>query len=428
MDLAFFVSTLALVPYFTSRAFIPLFATALVARFGAEWQVAANLLQVELLDSAPAWALSDQMLVALGGLAVAEFLATKSAAVRDLLIEFEAEAKALLVVAVVVVLAAAEVSGAPGTASTSDPRITAAGLGLAGFSPSYLWAAVVGAATWALGSIRRSIYLFLMEIDEDDDLGVQGLLSWLEDAIGFVGVLFALILPALAVAAAALAFLGLAFVRWLIRRREDERKVPCPTCGEPVPLCALACSACRAPFPEPRDVGLLGMIRQRPMVSPEHQVFRLRATKRCRSCGERLPNRDLDQSCTHCGLAAFDSAADLDAYLSRLRASLPRTLLVLFLLGLVPVLGLVPGIIYYRLTLIASLRAYLPRRSRFVGRWGVRLLNLIFILLQPVPILGAFTLPAMALSNFALYRRLVRRRAARALPATSRTPEMPVPG
>lgn len=411
MDLAFFVSTLALVPYFTSRAFIPLFATALVARFGAEWQWAAKLLQVELLESAPGWALSDQMLLALGGLAAAEFLATKSTAVRDLFLEFEAEAKALLVVAVVVVLAAAEVSGT----STAGPRVATAGLAgvdLGAFSPSYLWAAVVGGATWALGSIRRSIYLFLMEIDEDDDLGVQGLLAWLEDAIGFVGVLFALILPVLALVAAALAFVGLAFVRWLIRRREDERKVPCPTCGQPVPLCALRCASCEAPFPQPRDVGLLGMIRQRPMVSPEHQVFRLRATKRCRSCGERLPNRDLDQSCTHCGLPAFDSTADLDAYLARLRASLPRTLLVLSLLGLVPVIGLVPGLVYYRLTLIASLRAYLPRSSRFVGRWGVRILNLILILLQPIPILGAFTLPAMALSNFVLYRRLVRRRAA----------------
>lgn len=417
MDLAFFVSTLALVPYFTSRAFIPLFATVLVARFGAQWQLAADLLQVEMLESAPGWAMTDWMLLVLGGLAAAELLATKSTAVRDLFMEFEAEAKALLVVAVVVVLAAAEVSGTPTGTPTASPRVATAGLDLGAFSPAYLWAAVVGGATWALGSIRRSIYLFLMEIDQDDDLGVQGLLAWLEDGIGFLGVLFALILPALALAAAALAFLALAFVRWIIRRRENERKVPCPTCGEPLPLCALACASCDAPNPSPRDVGLLGMIRQRSMVSPEHQVFRLRATKRCRSCGERLPNRDLDQRCTHCRLPAFDSAPDLDAYLARLRAALPRILLVLFVLGLVPVIGLIPGIVYYRLTLVASLRAYLPRSSRFVGRRGVRILNLALILLQPVPILGAFTLPTMALSNFVIYRRLVRRRAAKALPA-----------
>ncbi len=39
----------------------------------------------------------------------------------------------------------------------------------------------------------------------------------------------------------------------------------------------------------------------------------------------------------------------------------------------------------------------------------MRLVGALLICLQPIPVLGAFTLPAMCLLNFLLYRRLLRR-------------------
>lgn len=66
-----------------------------------------------------------------------------------------------------------------------------------------------------------------------------------------------------------------------------------------------------------------------------------------------------------------------------------------------------PGIIYYRLSLIASVRRYLPRHVGCLTRWGVRLLNLSLITLQPIPGLGALTLPAMCISNFYIYQAVL---------------------
>jgi hypothetical protein len=116
-------------------------------------------------------------------------------------------------------------------------------------------------------------------------------------------------------------------------------------------------------------------------------------------------------------LTPFADNASLEGYLQTLRASLPKTLMVLFLLGFVPVLGLVPGILYYRLSLISSLRCYLPRTANFFSRWVVRLVNLLLICLQWIPLLGAVTLPLMCLTNFTVYQAALRRQGRRAFPA-----------
>ena len=43
-----------------------------------------------------------------------------------------------------------------------------------------------------------------------------------------------------------------------------------------------------------------------------------------------------------------------------LNKQLPKTLLICFLIGLIPLVGVVPDVVYYRLSLIASLKAYVP--------------------------------------------------------------------
>lgn len=43
------------------------------------------------------------------------------------------------------------------------------------------------------------------------------------------------------------------------------------------------------------------------------------------------------------------------------------------------------------------------------ARWLARAVSLLLICLQPVPLLGAFSLPLMGLANFLVYRGLLRR-------------------
>ena len=78
---------------------------------------------------------------------------------------------------------------------------------------------------------------------------------------------------------------------------------------------------------------------------------------------------------------------------------------VLFLFSLVPVAGLFPGIIYYRLCLVSSLRCYVPRTQNLALRWALRAIFVALLCAQFLPILGAFFLPVVCLIDYSLSRR-----------------------
>jgi hypothetical protein len=190
MDGHFFLATLALVPYFTSRAMIPLFASAAIARLASEWlgdgSAIARFAGIQLLDGLPAWFTSDTALVVLGIFALVEVVALKNPELREVISLGDAEAKALVVALLCLALATGATAGSGPVTPTEagTPMLTAGALPdwiaesgvlpTAGFTFAHLWALLVGAATWALASLRRSIYRLLREVDEDDDLGVQG--------------------------------------------------------------------------------------------------------------------------------------------------------------------------------------------------------------------------------------------------------------
>lgn len=406
MELTYFFTTLGLIPYITSRAFVPLFASALIARYGTEWRPLADLAGVQLLDTMPAWATADPVLVTLGLLALAEVVANKSPELREFVSLTDTQIKGL---AAFVLCLALAVQADPALGN-GIPLVESGIFGP--LSWTVLWALMVGTGTWFLARLRKGIYLFLMEVDEDDDLGLQKLLSWMEDGLGFVGVLFVMLLPAVALAVTGLTLLTLYLIQKHLERREEKRKVPCEDCGTPNPLCGAFCARCGKERSVIRQVGFLGTIKEEaPVRDPDLHRSRLQACKRCRRCGERLRGKSLDQGCQACGTLPFEDGRDLEAYIGRLRGELPRTLLLLLVMGAVPVVGLVAGVIYYRLTLISGLRHYVPRSSRFLGRWMMRIVGALLVCLQPIPLVGAFSLPAMCLLNFLLYRRLLRRQA-----------------
>lgn len=403
--ITYYLATLSLIPYFTARTFLPLFMTAMTARFGVQWALLADYAGVQMLSSVPATFTSDLVLLVLGALAAGEVLALKNPELREFLTLFDSKIKALAVFLVAFVMVGGEPLDLVGSVEQSGfLAFLTLGQGFA-----YAWCVGLGALVWLAAVTRGLIFNTLIELDEDDDLGLQGMLSWLEDAFGFFGVLFALILPTVAVLVVGLTLLGLFLTRRYLEHLEKAARVPCRSCGEPVMPCGVRCGRCGEPSTVVLQVGWFGRILGQPAFDLEDHRQNLIARKRCPSCGERFAERRVDQRCTTCGTEPFASPAVLEAYLARLRASLPKTLAVLLLLGLVPVLGLIPGVIYYRCSLIASLRCYLPRSSSFLMRWAVRLINLVLIGLQPIPLFGMVTLPCMCLINFLVYQSALRR-------------------
>ena len=93
-----------------------------------------------------------------------------------------------------------------------------------------------------------------------------------------------------------------------------------------------------------------------------------------------------------------------EEYVQYVGKRVPIVLGVSFLLGLIPILGLIAAVVYYRMTIVLPFSQYLPLGKRFLLRWGIRLLFLVLVFLQVIPLLGSFVAPLMAFISYWAYR------------------------
>ena len=403
--ITYYIYSLAIVPFLATRALIPIFATALIARFGEHWGWMAERAGVQLVSDLPTWMTSDTSLIILAIAALAELAVNKSQDLREMFRASEPALRGLTGFFLCFNLVEGDFNELLQILSDEGPT---SGF-VWGQSLAYSWSFVIGWAVFWCAQLRAGIYAFMVEADEDDDLGVQGLMSWLEDGVGFIGAWLVILLPVIALVVSGITVLGLYLFKRYLSWREEKKKVPCSSCATPIHLCATACPSCSHQPELVHQVGFLGMIKTDPVTDFEQHRHQMIARKRCRSCGLRLHEKKVTQRCPTCTTAPFRGRRELDAYLQKVSEALPKTLLICTGLSLIPVLGLIPGIIYYKVSLISGMRCYIPRGTGCLVRWMVRLLNLFLICLQPVPVLGMFTLPLMCLIGFWVYRGALRR-------------------
>jgi hypothetical protein len=389
---------------FASRAFLPALATAVLLRFGRDIPWVSSSDFVQGLPQAPSWFTSNACLGVLALLSAVEWAANRSADARALLAEVDTWLKPCLAVLTYV-----------GLASTTDTEFVTGTLdkgSLLGPTPFALALGAldggVAAVTFVLvkwlAGLRGAVTEMLSDADEDDDAGVQGLVAWAEDLWAVGGTLFIVLYPLLM----ALALAGTWGAIWLWRRRAEKReeaqKAPCPKCQAPVWAAAPACGQCRTPQAQPRDIGWLGTAVARPAPDAPRHPFVLASRKRCPQCAARLKAREPHQQCPECSADPFGDPAFLQQYLGFVSARLPGTLAACAVLSLIPILGLVPGVIWYRLQLVGPFRRYVPRVRSFFVRWMLRLLFLVLSLFQLVPGVGALAVPLMAYVNYLAWR------------------------
>lgn len=399
MSLSAVLYTLSSVPIFASRPFLAAFVTALLARYGTELPWIGDHAIVVALGASPAWFQSTTCLVILGFWALLEGASSRSPEIRQVLESIDGPLKAA--VSMLVALAVID----------ADTAKTLGAIQRAGVSLASGWALVVGAATWGAAGLRRGAVELVAEADEANALGLQSLLAWAESSWAVLGLLFLVIFPLAALLVSALTMLAIAVVRRRALAREERAKVPCARCGTPLRPHASACHACRLELAAPRAVGVFGQPKADPAPDRERHAFELVARKRCPLCAGRLPKAVVQQACPTCGTLTFATPAQFERYLDVLAARLPRTLLVTLGLGAIPILGLVPGVICYRLNLVAGLRGYLPPLRGCTTRGVVKGLHVAVLFLQPIPLVGALILPLLAWGTYAIYRRSLATRA-----------------
>ena len=399
MTLSAILYTLSSVPIFASRPFLAAFVTALLARFGTELPWIGDNPIVVALSGSPAWFQSSTALTVLGVLALLEVLSARSPEVRQVLDQVDGLVKTSVAMLVAFALIDA------------DTARTIGAIQKAGFSLESAWALVIGGATWLAAGVRRSAVELVIDADEGDDIGLQSLLAWAESSWAVLGLLFLVIFPFVALVLALLTLLGIWLVRRRVEQREERAKVPCAGCRTPIRPHATRCHVCQREVESPRAVGVFGQAKERAADDRARHAFNLVARKRCPVCASRLTQCAVQQACPTCAKVTFASPAEFERYLDVLAARLPRTLLVSLGLGAIPLLGVIPGVIYYRLNLVAGLRGYIPPLRGCTTRWVVRLIHLVVIVLQPIPVLGALVLPLMCWSTYLIYRRSLTSRA-----------------
>ena len=415
MNLGQYALTLGAVPFFASRLFLTTFLLALFARLAQDGHLGfldkLGPLDVDVLFDLPAWLTHPTTLYVLAVLAVLESLKEKHGGVRGFFEMIDAPTKSF---GSLVVNSGVKVKAGLGAAA-------AGGFYTAGFGPEMLWAVVPAGLVWLLASMRQQVYEFLDELDPEDDLGVQSLLSWAEDGWVAVGVTMFVLFPLVALLAAAMTAAGLALVSWRLKAREESLKVPCGQCGSTNHPSALTCGSCKRALPEVKKIGFWGQPKKAPVDDAREHRLRLLAKKRCPDCATPLGEKSVRQVCASCSRTVFASPETAESYVERLNGRLGRTLLIATALSAVPFLGIVPGIIYYRLSLLAGLRDYIPRGRNMLVRWFVRIVSLFLLAFQWLPLFGALSLPAMCLLNFLVYRSVFRSECQRKLAPALRT-------
>ncbi len=406
MNFSSLLYALGSAPLFAARPFLAAFITALLARFGTHLPWLGDSQMVHALSQAPAWFTSGTALSAFGVLAVLEIASAKSPEIQAFMHEFDALLKSA--VALLVSLAILDPESTK-VVKTLDK------LGIVGWSLS----AVSASTVFGCAMLRKAAVAIIHEIDDHDDLGLQTLLAWMENTWTVLGILFLVIFPIVALVLSALTALALYLFERRARRREEASKVPCAKCGTRILPHATICLSCRAEVAAPRAVGVFGQPKD--SLAPDRAAhrFQLVARKRCPDCATRLTKRQVQQKCEACGRITFASRREFDEYLAALDRRLPKTLAISFLMSAVPIVGVVPGVIYYRLSIITGLRGYIPPLRGCTTKWIVRFVNWGIIALQVIPILGAFVIPIMCWTNYAIYKRALDGRAREdlALPA-----------
>ena len=224
----------------------------------------------------------------------------------------------------------------------------------------------------------------------------------------FFGVWLLLLLP-LVVAGLVAIVLGMF---WLIQKchekKQEAAKIECPSCQTRIHPFATACYSCDAPLSAPKKLSFLGKTLGESESDVVAQKLRLIELKRSPKSGEKVKGRGVDVQCEVDGVKPLGDAELTKRYAALIDARLPRVMLIGAAISLIPILGLIIGVVYYRFQLVAPYRRYLPLGKGIAVKWLIRLLFIALVFFQAIPVLGLFAVPIMALVNQRFYRSAFR--------------------
>ena len=396
MDIASLLYGLGSGSIFASRAFLPAFLTSFFLRFGDKIPFMKEVSLFQNLSGEPCWFTHGGVITVLGVLAIIEIAATKFPEVEEGLGEVIKYGKA--VVAVLTGLGFMSATDAQFVEEVVAPVVQEAGL------MGTLVLPFIGLMVFSLASARVKIMEFLRDMDDDDVLGIRGVLSWAEDTWVLVGTIILIVYPLIMVACLGIVIAALFLIRKYLEHREEQSLIPCSKCQTEMHPCALQCPSCNAENPSPRSIGFFGQSLDYAAPDRDQHELDLAEKRRCPACGTRFKKKHPRQKCERCDHDLFAGPEFQNRYIERVAKRLPRVLFICTGLSFLPVVGFIPGIIYYRTRLASPFSCYMPVGKRCCLKWLLRILLLLLVSVQLIPVLGAVVIPLMAILSYLLYK------------------------
>lgn len=387
-------NSLGLTGVFASRVFLPAFIAALIVRFGpsVRWLESLGILK-EISEETVTWFTSDTALIILGLLALGEFVIHKLPEIREMLINSDQYVKPLI--------AALTYFGiTPATENESINEVLARV-----DTGDYFFVFLIMVGTFLVAGSHNKIVQNISEVDDTDDVGLMKSLSWLQNSWSVFGVLFVVLFPAV------MSFLILIFIGFimLLRKRieakEENSKIKCSNCSYLIYRCAIFCPNCKTKNQNPLRLNWLGGVTSEPVANPKTHALEMLSNRRCRVCGSRLLKRKPQQSCPVCKNKPFKKREAVKKYDQMISNRIPNVLIICTAFSFIPIFGLIPGVIYYRILVVAPYNRYIGQGRSVFLKWSFRVVAFFLMMIQWIPIIGAVSVPAMAWINFSLYRR-----------------------
>ena len=95
------------------------------------------------------------------------------------------------------------------------------------------------------------------------------------------------------------------------------------------------------------------------------------------------------------------------------KSDLPKASIIALLVGFIPIVGIIFAIIYSKMFFVKPLKQYVPAGKTFLGKVLLKLILFLIIVLQIVPILGAFMAPLILIINYRVWKSFLEKELSR---------------
>jgi hypothetical protein len=279
-------------------------------------------------------------------------------------------------------------------------------------SPTGLWTApyvlgAMGLSIWCFSWMRERVSGSLSVIPWSAEPAIRRLYGWWEMTVCTVGAATVVAWPTVGAVLFAVCALTNVTAFLLLRDFEERQRTACAACGAKVLRYARYCPACSAER-VPSRLGMFGRALEENAEDLVAHRLRLLGARRCGRCAEPRALQRTTNACQCCGAPPFSDAAELEQFVAYADKRALALIPVLALLGLLPVLGAILGLWLYRVSPAGALSTFSRWHDRLAWRVLRRLGLLGLAMLQPLPLVGAVAVPALAGVLHAQSRRAIR--------------------